>query len=90
MAELGVPRRRPKSSFLWLQSPVSLVRHGIRWRPLLWIGLGLAAFLLLLGLHSFFLLSKSPRAPHSHPWIWELPQFPSLSSLCPCAGLSSR
>ncbi|XP_066062171.1 fer-1-like protein 5 [Chamaea fasciata] len=46
--------KRPKSSFLWLQSPLSLVRHGIRWRSLLWIGLGLAAFLLLLGLRSFF------------------------------------
>ncbi|NXH56858.1 MYOF protein, partial [Rhabdornis inornatus] len=47
--------KRPKSSFLWLRSPVSLVRHGIRWRYLLWIGLGLVAFLLLLVLlHSFF------------------------------------
>lgn len=57
MAELGVPRRRPKTSFLWLRSPVSLVRHGIRWRPLIWIGLGLAAFVLFLGLHSFFPVS---------------------------------
>ncbi|NXI88728.1 MYOF protein, partial [Rhipidura dahli] len=46
--------RRPKSSFLWLQSPLSLVRHGVRWRYLLWAGLGLAALLLLLLLHSFF------------------------------------
>ncbi|NWT61556.1 MYOF protein, partial [Erythrocercus mccallii] len=46
--------KRPKSSFLWLQSPLSLVRHGIRWRSFLYLGLGLAAFLLLLGLHSFF------------------------------------
>ncbi|NWV57327.1 MYOF protein, partial [Daphoenositta chrysoptera] len=47
--------KRPKSSFLWLLSPLSLVRHGVRWRYLLWVGLGLAAFLLLLLLlHSFF------------------------------------
>ncbi|NXB98982.1 MYOF protein, partial [Orthonyx spaldingii] len=46
--------KRPKSSFLWLQSPLSLVRHGVRWRYCLWAGLGLAAFLLLLLLHSFF------------------------------------
>ncbi|NXB08587.1 MYOF protein, partial [Cnemophilus loriae] len=46
--------RRPKSSFLWLQSPLSLVRHGIHWRYFLWSGLALAAFLLLLVLHSFF------------------------------------
>lgn len=66
MAELGVPRRRPKSSFLWLRSPVSLVRHGIRWRYLLWIGLGLAAFLLLLVLlRSFFSVSTAPPVPRS-------------------------
>ncbi|CAN8205635.1 unnamed protein product [Coccothraustes coccothraustes] len=46
--------RRPKSSFLWLTSPLRLVRHGVRWRYLLWLGLGLAALLLLLLLHSFF------------------------------------
>ncbi|XP_048146002.1 LOW QUALITY PROTEIN: fer-1-like protein 5 [Corvus hawaiiensis] len=46
--------KRPKSSFLWLQSPLSLVRHGVRWRWFLWAGLGLAAFLLLLLLRSFF------------------------------------
>ncbi|XP_059726331.1 fer-1-like protein 5 [Haemorhous mexicanus] len=46
--------RRPKSSFLWLTSPLSLVRYGVRWRYLLWLGLGLAALLLLLLLHSFF------------------------------------
>ncbi|XP_053822437.1 fer-1-like protein 5 isoform X2 [Vidua chalybeata] len=46
--------RRPKSSFLWLRSPLSLVRHGVRWRYLLWVGVGLAAFLLLLLLRSFF------------------------------------
>ncbi|XP_059716697.1 myoferlin-like [Haemorhous mexicanus] len=46
--------RHPKSSFLWLTSPLSLVRHGVRWHYLLWLGLGLAALLLLLLLHSFF------------------------------------
>ncbi|NXG99582.1 MYOF protein, partial [Loxia leucoptera] len=46
--------RHPKSSFLWLTSLLSLVRRGIRWRYLLWLGLGLAALLLLLLLHSFF------------------------------------
>ncbi|XP_068891409.1 myoferlin-like [Aphelocoma coerulescens] len=46
--------RRPKSSLLWLRSPLSLVRHGVRWRCFLWAGLGLAAFLLLLLLRSFF------------------------------------
>ncbi|NWU19658.1 MYOF protein, partial [Dyaphorophyia castanea] len=46
--------RRPKSSFLWLQSPLSLVRHGVRWRYFFWAGLAVAAFLLLLLLHSFF------------------------------------
>ncbi|XP_030819946.1 myoferlin-like [Camarhynchus parvulus] len=46
--------RRPKSSFLWLRSPLRLVRYGVRWRYLLWLGLGLAALLLLLLLHSFF------------------------------------
>lgn len=69
VAELGVPCRRPKSSFLWLQSPLSLVRHGIRWRLFLWISLGLAAFLLLLGLlHSFLPVSTTPRVPRSRPW----------------------
>ncbi|XP_054373447.1 myoferlin-like [Molothrus ater] len=43
--------RRPKSSFLWLRSPLKLVRYGVHWRYLLWLGLGLAALLLL---HSFF------------------------------------
>ncbi|NWR05260.1 MYOF protein, partial [Paradoxornis webbianus] len=46
--------KRPKSSFLWLQSPLSLLRYGIHWHYFLWIGLGLVAFLLLLGLRSFF------------------------------------
>ncbi|XP_063031214.1 fer-1-like protein 5 [Melospiza melodia melodia] len=46
--------RRPKSSFLWLTSPLRLIRYGVRWRYLLWLGLGLAALLLLLLLHSFF------------------------------------
>nr|XP_054506473.1 fer-1-like protein 5 [Agelaius phoeniceus] len=46
--------RRPKSSFLWLRSPLKLVRYGVHWRYLLWLGLGLAALLLLLLLHSFF------------------------------------
>ncbi|XP_041327128.1 fer-1-like protein 5 [Pyrgilauda ruficollis] len=53
--------RRPKSSFLWLRSPLSLVQQGIRWRYLLWLGLGLAALLLLLLLHSFF--PRQPRSP---------------------------
>ncbi|XP_054145137.1 fer-1-like protein 5 [Melozone crissalis] len=46
--------RRPKSSFLWLTSPLRLIRYGVRWHCLLWLGLGLAALLLLLLLHSFF------------------------------------
>lgn len=62
-----MPRRRPKSSFLWLQSPLSLVRHGVRWRYFLWAGLGLAAFLLLLLLHSFFPVSTTPQQPRCHP-----------------------
>ncbi|XP_064587023.1 fer-1-like protein 5 [Zonotrichia leucophrys gambelii] len=46
--------RRPKSSFLWLTSPLRLIRYGVRWHYLLWLGLALAALLLLLLLHSFF------------------------------------
>ncbi|XP_074415012.1 fer-1-like protein 5 [Zonotrichia albicollis] len=46
--------RRPKSSFLWLTSPLRLLRYGVRWHYLLWLGLALAALLLLLLLHSFF------------------------------------
>ncbi|XP_064256287.1 fer-1-like protein 5 [Passer domesticus] len=59
--------RRPKSSFLWLRSPLSLVRHGIRWRYLLWLGLGLAALLLLLLIHSFFPGSLTVRVAEPRP-----------------------
>lgn len=77
------PRRRPKSSFLWLQSPLSLVRHGVRWRYFLWAGLGLAAFLLLLLLHSFFPVSTTPQRPPD-----AVPERP-LRSPCPsCRALS--
>ncbi|XP_038016100.1 uncharacterized protein LOC119710772 [Motacilla alba alba] len=59
--------RRPKSSFLWLRSPLRLIRYGVRWRYLLWLGVGLAALLLLLLLHSFFPVSTAPRARRCRP-----------------------
>ncbi|XP_059346651.1 fer-1-like protein 5 [Ammospiza nelsoni] len=59
--------RRPKSSFLWLTSPLRLIRYGVRWNRLLWLGLGLAALLLLLLLHSFFPVSTAPQTPAVTP-----------------------
>ncbi|XP_058279679.1 myoferlin-like [Hirundo rustica] len=53
----GEPNKHPT-----LPEP-SLVRHGIRWRSLLWLGLGLAAFLLLLGLRSFLPGSVTLKVP---------------------------
>ncbi|XP_051667685.1 fer-1-like protein 5 isoform X2 [Manacus candei] len=50
---LPVPRRS-KSSFLWLQSPLRLLRYGIRWRYCGWAGLALVAVLLLFLMHIFF------------------------------------
>ncbi|KFW85332.1 Myoferlin, partial [Manacus vitellinus] len=53
---LPVPRRS-KSSFLWLQSPLRLLRYGIRWRYCGWAGLALVAVLLLFLMHIFFPVS---------------------------------
>ncbi|XP_058715086.1 fer-1-like protein 5 [Poecile atricapillus] len=61
--------RRPKSSFLWLQSPLSLVRHGLRWRYRLWIGLGLGALLLLLLLRSFLPGSLTVKVPEPRRFL---------------------
>ncbi|XP_027762435.1 fer-1-like protein 5 [Empidonax traillii] len=46
--------RRSKSSFLWLQSPLRLLRYGIRWRYCGWAGLALMAVLLLFLMHILF------------------------------------
>ncbi|XP_014116973.1 PREDICTED: fer-1-like protein 5 [Pseudopodoces humilis] len=59
--------KRPKSSFLWLQSPLSLVRHGLRWRYPLSIGLGLAALLLLLLALRSFLPNRAVRTQNRAP-----------------------
>ncbi|XP_072773651.1 fer-1-like protein 5 [Taeniopygia guttata] len=75
--------RRPKSSFLWLRSPLSLVRHGVPRRYRLCLGLGLLVFLLLLLLRSFVPLAAAPQRPGVPVQPPQLPGVPAQPPVSP-------
>nr|XP_041576455.1 fer-1-like protein 5 [Taeniopygia guttata] len=75
--------RRPKSSFLWLRSPLSLVRHGVPRRYRLCLGLGLLVFLLLLLLRSFVPLAAAPQRPGVPPQPPQRPGVPPQPPVSP-------
>ncbi|XP_009078939.1 PREDICTED: myoferlin-like, partial [Acanthisitta chloris] len=60
-----LPPKRPKTSFLWLQSPIHALRYGFRWRYWACICLGLVVLILFLLLSHPFSGSLTIKIPQN-------------------------